>query len=180
MSEIYTFTTLFIEQLNDLYSAEKQLADVMPQIIDVTSSGELREVFEDYQDQVRSHLSYIEKMYNDLRSIASNKVCKAIEGIIEESEDVIRHGGNSAVKDASLIAILQRLQHYKIAVYGTARSYARYMDPDLAVDLHNLQRALNDESIADKRLTKLAEGGMFTTGINEEAAKASRKIKSEV
>lgn len=174
MSVAYSFQELFFEQLNDLYSAEEQIAAILPEIIDVTSSGELREAFSYYLQEVNRHIEYLDKIFADLQVKRYGPKCKAIEGMIEEGQTVMKHGGNSAVKDAALIAILQRLQHYKIAVYGTARTFSRHLNCDKVVDLHNLQRALNEEGEIDKRLTKLAEGGIFTTGINEEALKATK------
>jgi ferritin-like metal-binding protein YciE len=175
MPDKYSFQTLFVEQLNDLLSAEEQIAKFLPHVVDVTSCSELREAFECYLQETFHHLDYIKKIFTNL-NINGNKVkCKAIEGMIEEGKDVMHHGGNSPVKDAALIAIVQRLQHYKIAVYGTARTFARHLNSSKVVDLHNLQRALNEEGEADKKLTRLAEGGMFTTGINEEAVKVTMK-----
>ncbi len=171
----YSFQELFLEQLNDLYSAEEQIAQVLPRIIDVTSSGELRDAFSHYLQEVNHHTDYLKKIFGDLQLSPNGAKCMAIEGMIEEGEAVMQHGGNSAVKDAALIAILQRLQHYKIAVYGTARTFARHLNCNKVVDLHNLQRALNEEGETDKKLTKLAEGGMFSTGINEEALKATMR-----
>jgi ferritin-like metal-binding protein YciE len=169
MSQPYSFHELFIEQINDLYSAEEQVSPVLPRIIAVTSSGSLREEFDIYFQELEQHIEHLKVIFQEISSAPKGSVCKAVEGMLEEVEQVIHHGGNSAVKDAALIAILQRIIHYKIAVYGTARTFARHLNYNKNMDL--LQRALNEEGEADKKLTRLAEGGMFTTGINEEATK---------
>lgn len=168
MEQTFTFQELFLEELNDLYSAEEQIIAALPHMIAVASSGELRDLFGHYEKEVQQHLEHLKQnlMHN-------GRVCGAVKGMLEEAQEIIQHGGNSAVKDAALIAIVQQLQHYKIALYGSARTFARHMNYNKIMDL--LQHAHNDETETDKRLTRLAEGGIFTTGINEEAARASQK-----
>lgn len=169
MPQSYTFRELFHEQLNDLFSAEEQILAILPKLISVTSSGDLRETFNHYLQEINTHTQHLTETLEESKMGPKGFICKAIEGMLEEADNLIHRGGNSAVKDAALIAMMQRLQHYKIAVYGTARTYARHLNENKAMDL--LQRALNEEAEADKKLTKLAEGGIFTTGINEEAIK---------
>lgn len=169
MSEPYSFRELYTELLNDLFSAETQIHPVLPKVISYTSSGELRETFTLYKKEIELHLQHLNEVIEESKPGPKNYLCKAVEGILEEIDNAIPHGGNSAVKDAAFISIIQRLQHYKMAVYGTARTYARHLNESKAMD--SLQRALNEEAEMDKKLTKLAEGGLFTTGINEEAIK---------
>ena len=169
MPQQYSFQELFVEQVNDLFSAEEQILSVLPRLISVISSGDLREALTHYLQEVGQHRDHLTIVLEGQSLVPRGSLCKAIEGMLEEADEVMGHGGNSAVKDAALIAILQRLQHYKIAVYGTARTFARHLNESKAMDF--LQHALNEEGEADKKLTKLAEGGMFTTGINEEAIK---------
>lgn len=169
MNQPYTFQQLFAEQLNDLISAEEQIAAVMPTVIPVTSSGELREAFDLYAKEVQHHIELLHQIFSELRIAPSGEKCTAVQGMIEEEGGIIHHGGNSAVKDAALIAAVQRLQHYKMALYGTARTFARHLEYNKAMGA--LQRSLNEETEMDRKLTRLAEGGIFTTGINEEACR---------
>lgn len=170
MPQEFPFQELFLEQLNDLYSAETQVISFLPQINAVTSSGDLREEFDIY---LRTLLKRVEKLNNSLQEIKASLPtvpCEAIAGMLKEAGQIMHHGGNSAVKDAGLIAITQRIIHFKIAVYGTARTYARHLNLDKIMNF--CQLALNDEIETDKKLSRLAEGGIFTTGINEEACKS--------
>lgn len=169
MPQQYSFQELFVEQVNDLFSAEEQILAVLPRLISAISSGELRETLTHYLQEINQHRNHLTSILEAQSLVPKGLLCKAIEGMLEDADQVIIHGGNSAVKDAAFIAVMQRLQHYKIAVYGTSRTFARHLNESKAMDF--LQQALNEEGEADKKLTKLAEGGLFTTGINEEAIK---------
>ncbi|MBA3957832.1 MAG: DUF892 family protein [Parachlamydiaceae bacterium] len=174
MQQAYTFHQLLNEQINDLYSAEEQIAFAIPKIINVTSSGELRNAFETYALEINHHIENLDSVLKEVKISPKGNLCPAMTGIIEAAEDIIHHGGNSAVKDAALIAVIQRLIHYKIAVYGTTRTFCRHLNYNKSLNL--LQQALNQEGEMDHQLTKLAEGGIFTTGINEEACRAKTLI----
>lgn len=169
MPQTYTFQALLLEQMNDLYAAEELCSEFLPKIIDVTSSGELRETFDDYLKNVSEHITYLNASLQEMKLRLTNAKCPPIAGIVEEAQTVIEHGGNSSTKDAALIAIVQRIQHYKMAVYGTARTFARHLNFNDSMEL--LQRALNEEGEKDRQLTRIAEGGLFSTGINEEACR---------
>lgn len=165
----YTLQELYKEFVNDLFSAETQIAEALPNMIDVSSSGDLREELSHYLIEVKNHIEFLNRVFIELKEEPTGKKSIAIEGILDMAEQVVKHGGNSPVKDAGLIAHVQRLQHHKMATYGTVRTFARHLDYSKSMDL--LQRALNNEGEADRKLTKIAEGGFFTTGINEVATK---------
>lgn len=165
----FSFQTLFIDQLNELYSAEEQITVILPNIIAVSSSMELRDLLDLYLQEVNKHIKSLDACFQEINEHPSGEKCKPIEGMMEETEAVIHRGGNSAIKDAALIAIVQRVIHFKIAVYGTARTFARHLNYR-AMDI--LQRSLNEEGEADRYLTRLAEGGIFSTGINEAACRS--------
>jgi ferritin-like metal-binding protein YciE len=171
MSNLYTFQDLIIEQLNDLYSAETQILTVFPLINDHVASVDLREAFSNYLKNVIKHSIDLAKIFELMRVEIGETTNEAVKGMLEEAEVIMNRGENSSVKDASLISLVQRLMHYKMALYGTARTFTRHMNESQAMNL--LQHALNEEAETDKILTKLAEGGLFTTGINEEACKFS-------
>lgn len=167
MSESYTFQALFLEQLNDIYAAEEHLNPLFPRLLDITSASSLREEFGRYAKLVGQHLQNLQKAFTSLHTAVVGSPCASVPGILQEIEQVMHHGGNSAVKDAALIALMQRIQHLKMAMYGTCRTYARHLNEDDIMDF--CQQALHEEMEADKKLTLLAEGGVFTTGINQEA-----------
>jgi len=169
MESTYTFQQLFAEQLSDVYVAEQQIEKILAPIIEVTSSGKLREAFGIYQLEVTHHLEGLKAIFEELQIPVQQNNTSPVSGILAEVARVMKHRGNSAVKDASLIAVVQCLQHFKMATYGTLRTFARHLSYNKAMDF--LQRALISEHEADRKLTHLAEGGLFTSGINDEALK---------
>lgn len=170
MVQPYTINQLFVEQLSDLYGAEQLISDKLPNMIEVISSGALRDACDLYEQKVVAHREILKQMSIDLKMDNLKFNCPPVAGILQEAEEIIQqHRGNSAVKDAALITIIQRVQHYKMAVYGACRTFAKHLN--LNSEMALLQHALNDEGDADRTLTKLAEGGLFTTGINEEACR---------
>lgn len=174
--ESYTFQNLYVEQINDLHGAESQIATKLPEWLEVTSSEELREEFGLYLQEVKSHIEHLDKILSELKLSAFPVKNQTVEGILSQGEIDAHHGGNSSVKDAALIAMVQRLIHYKMAIYGSARTFARHLDFNRSMDL--LQRCLNEEGEVDRKLTRLAEGGVFTTGINELACKTKAYTQS--
>jgi ferritin-like metal-binding protein YciE len=118
-------------------------------------------------EQTREHLRRLENVFDDLGQSPMGEHCEAMEGLVQEGEKVIMASGDASVKDAALIAAAQRVEHYEMAGYGAVRTYAKELGYTDAENL--LQKTLNEEGEADKLLTKLAEGGLFKTGINQEA-----------
>lgn len=162
----FSFQNLLIEQLNELYSGEQQISILLPKVIQVTSSHELREHIDRYITEVNQHIKELETCFSEFKSSPSGEKSVPIAGMVLETEAVLQRGGNSCVKDAAIIAMIQRIAHFKIAVYGTARTFARHLNSPLR---DTLQIALNEEGTIDHELTHLAEGGIFSTGINEVA-----------
>jgi ferritin-like metal-binding protein YciE len=158
---------VFQHQLDDLMSAEKQLVEALPKMAQAAFHDELRTAFEEHLAETRGHVDRLQEIFGQLGRTASGETCKAMQGLIAEGEEVIRTDGDRAAKDAALIAAAQRVEHYEIAAYGTARSLADALDHSEAKDL--LDQTLDEESNADKLLTKIATGGMFKSGINEKA-----------
>jgi ferritin-like metal-binding protein YciE len=155
---------LFIHELKDLYSAENQLLKALPQMAKAASSDELRQGFEHHLEETKEHVKRIEQIFEDLEGSPSGEKCAAMEGLIHEGEEIIEMNGDAAVKDAALIGAAQRVEHYEIAGYGTARNFAQHLGNDKAAKL--LQQTLDEEGQTDQKLTKLAEGGAH---INEMA-----------
>jgi ferritin-like metal-binding protein YciE len=131
------------------------------------SHDELRQAFEHHLDETRGHVDRLREIFEQLGETPGGETCEAMKGLIEEGEEVVKAQGDAAVKDAALIAAAQRVEHYEIAGYGTVRTFADDLDLGDARDL--LDQTLDEESTADKLLTKLATGGMLKTGLNERA-----------
>ena len=160
---------VFAEQLNDLRSAEEQLVDALPKMAGAASSEELRKAFEEHLAQTRGHLERIEDLLATSGVARTGEVCAGMKGLIEEGSKIVEASGEPMAKDAALIAAAQRVEHYEIAAYGTAATLANNLDLDDAADV--LGQTLDEEETADKLLTKIATGGMFRSGVNEQAAR---------
>ena len=157
------------EQIEDLLSAEHQLVQALPKVAQAASAPELKEAFETHLDQTRGHVERLGKVIGELGMTNSSTTCKAMQGLIAEGDEIVRMPGDPVAKDAALIAAAQRIEHYEIAAYGTARTLAGELDHASAEKL--LGATLDEESAADKLLTKLATGGMFKSGVNQKAAR---------
>ena len=164
--QLQTVQDLFEHEISDLYSAETQLVAALPKLAQAASNDELRQAFEHHLDETREHVRRLEEIRGQIGS-SSSEQCEGMRGLIEEGQEVITASGDVNVKDAALISAAQRVEHYEIAAYGTARTLADELDLDDAKDL--LDQTLDEESNADKLLTKIATGGLFKTGINRQA-----------
>jgi ferritin-like metal-binding protein YciE len=160
---------LFVDQLQDLYSAETQLVEALPKLASAASHAELRDAFEQHLAETREHVQRLETIFGQLGETPGGKTCKGMQGLIKEGDEVLAAQGDPNVIDAALIAAAQRVEHYEIAAYGTAATLAGHLDLGDAADI--LGQTLDEEETADKLLTKIATGGMFRTGINQQAAR---------
>ncbi len=150
-----TLHELLADDLKDLYSAEKQLVKALPKMAKAASSAELKAAFREHLEVTRGQVGRLEKVFKEIGGSPRGKKCKAMEGLIEEGKEIIRQGGDPAVVDAALIGAAQRVEHYEMAGYGCARTYARQLGFAQAARL--LQETLDEEADADKKLTALAE-----------------------
>jgi ferritin-like metal-binding protein YciE len=150
-----SFNDLFVEQLEDLYDAEQRLVKALPKMANAAHSSSLKTAFQEHFRQTEGHVSRLEKVFNMLGTSARSKTCEAMKGLVEEGEEAIKANGDPNVKDAALIAAAQRVEHYEIAGYGTARTFAQRLGRSDAAQL--LQQTLNEEAATDKKLTTLAE-----------------------
>ena len=157
------------EQLEDILSAERQLVEALPKMAKAASSEELREAVEHHLEETRGHVQRAQEALGELGVSSTSTVCEGMKGLIEEGEEIIQATGDSLAKDAALIAAAQRVEHYEIAAYGTARQLADDLDLGGIRDL--MDQTLDEESQADKLLTKIATGGMFKAGLNQQAAR---------
>lgn len=156
---------LLVAQLEDLYDAESQWIETLPQMIDAVYTPELRAALRNHLEESLRQKPRLERIFQLLGVEPQREKCEAMAGLIEESLEVIRARGDREVKDAAMIAAAQRIEHYEIAGYGCARSFAHRLAHDQVVNL--LQETLNEESRADKTLTHIAEAF-----VNQEAARA--------
>ena len=155
------------EQLEDLHSAETQLVVALPKMAQAAHNDQLREAFEHHLEETRGHLNRVKEALSELGVGTPTEVCKAMQGLIAEGEELMDEGGDPMAQDAALIAAAQRVEHYEIAAYGTARQLADDCGYDGIKDL--MDQTLDEESQADKLLNKIATGGMFKAGINQQA-----------
>jgi ferritin-like metal-binding protein YciE len=149
-----TMQDLFIEQLKDLYSAEKQLVQALPKMAKAATTPELIQAITDHLDQTQNHVSRLEQCFEHLNASSRGKRCKGMEGLIEEGKETIEEEGEAVVKDAGLIAAAQRVEHYEISGYGTAKTMASLLGLDDVADL--LEETLGEEEEADKLLSQIA------------------------
>jgi ferritin-like metal-binding protein YciE len=154
---------LFVHELKDLYSAEKQLLKALPKMAKAAASDELRTALENHFNETEEQVARLEQIFNDLE-IANGRVmkCKGMEGLIEEGKQVMEDTEADDVCDAALICAAQKVEHYEIAGYGCARTFAEQLGHQEAASL--LQQTLDEESAANELLTKIA-----MSRVNEEA-----------
>jgi ferritin-like metal-binding protein YciE len=155
------------EQLEDLHSAESQLTVALPKMAQAAHHDELRKAFEHHLEETHDHLKRVKEALGEIGVGSPSEVCKGMQGLIAEGEEMIQMGGDPMASDAALIAAAQRVEHYEIAAYGTARQLADDCGFDGIKDL--MDQTLDEESNADKLLTKIATGGMFKSGVNQQA-----------
>lgn len=150
-----TLQDLYFYELKDLYSAEKQILRALPKVAKHTTSASLRDGIEQHREETRIQMERLEQLFERHGKSSRGSKCKGIEGIIEEGEDWIMEDATPEVRDAGIISMLQRVEHYEIAGYGCARTYAANLG--FQEDESLLNQTLQEESETDKKLTHLAE-----------------------
>jgi ferritin-like metal-binding protein YciE len=158
-----TLRDAFIDELRDVYDAEKQLIKALPKMAKAASSLELKEAFQSHLDETKGQVARLEQVFASLDEKVQGKHCDGIEGILEEGDAVMAEDFETMAMDACLIAAGQRAEHYEMAAYGTLVAWARSLGHAEAAEL--LEETLNEEKLADEKLTALAE-----SSINDEAA----------
>jgi ferritin-like metal-binding protein YciE len=155
MPKLTSLSDLLVHELKDLYHAEKQLVKALPRMARAAHDAELRMGFAEHLQQTKHHVERIEQAMKKLGATPRGRTCKAMQGLLEEGGDTIHEDASPEVKDAALIAAAQRVEHYEIAGYGTARTYAELLELEDVVEL--MQQTLDEEAETDKRLSILAE-----------------------
>lgn len=160
-----------IYELRDLHSAELQLVAALPTVIQHASMPALKDALQHHLKQTRMHVTRLERAFEMLSVSPSIETCEAMEGLLKEGAEILQASGDPRVKDALIVGAAQRIEHYEMAGYGTARAFAKNLSLTNVAEL--LQETLDEESAANDALTVLAEDGWFTSGINTEARRAS-------
>jgi ferritin-like metal-binding protein YciE len=156
--KLETLEDLFVYELQDLYDAENRLTDALPKLVESAASPKLRTAFENHLRETEGHVSRLERIFKQLGHVPERETCDAIKGLISEGEHVMAAKGNNVVRDAALIAAAQRVEHYEIAGYGTARALALTLGLKGIPEI--LTQTLEEEGNADKTLTAIAEGSI--------------------
>ena len=152
--KLETLKDLYIEELKDIYDAEHQILKGLPKMAKAATSDSLREAFEEHEDITQGQVDRLDQIFDRLGMKAKGRKCKAMEGLIEESKELLSAESDEDVLDAGLIAAAQRIEHYEIAVYGTLRTYAEQLNLDEDAEL--LQETLDEEKEADQKLSEIA------------------------
>jgi len=162
---------LYIDELKDLYNAENQLVKALPKLARAAASDELRQGFEEHLEQTKGHVERLEKIFQMLDESPKGKKCKGMEGLIVEGSEVMEEDYEGSLLDAALIGTAQRVEHYEIAGYGTARSFAESLGQTDHVSL--LNETLEEEKETDQKLTELAKQ------VNTEANEGAEQTKED-
>ena len=169
-----------VEEIRDLYNAEKQLLKALPKMAKSASSDELRDAFESHLEETEGQVTRLERVFELLEEKPRGKHCAGMAGIIEEGNDVLQEDMEDAVLDACLIASGQRAEHYEMAAYGTSIAWAEALELGDVAQL--LRETLEEEKAADKKLTALAESGIneaATAGESEEEESEDTETRSK-
>jgi len=163
--EMSNLKDLFVDCLKDLYNAEGQLSKALPKMAKAATHPELKSAFETHLEETKNQIGRLDQIFKHLGENPRGKKCKAMEGLVEEANELLEEDVAPEVLDAGLIGAAQKVEHYEIAGYGTVRTYAKLLGDDVSMKL--LQQTLDEESATDKKLSKLAE-----SSINLEAVEA--------
>jgi ferritin-like metal-binding protein YciE len=146
---------LYIDELKDIFSAEKQLTKALPKMAKAASSPDLRKGFEGHLEQTKGHVQRLEQIFTMLQAKASGKKCMGMEGLVKEGSEIMDEDFEDDVMDAALISAAQRVEHYEIAAYGAVSAYADLLGESKQASL--LRQTLEEEKQTDQKLTDLSK-----------------------
>jgi ferritin-like metal-binding protein YciE len=150
-----TLDELLVDELRDLLDAEKQLVKALPKMAKAASSQELKSAFQEHLEQTKGQVARLEQVFELIGQKARGKPCKAMQGLVAEGQETMQEEGADEILDLALIGAAQRVEHYEMAAYGTARAIAKALGNQEAVQL--LQATLQEEELTDKKLTQVAK-----------------------
>jgi ferritin-like metal-binding protein YciE len=162
--QLSTLNDLFVKELRDMYSAERQLVQTLPKMAKQATAPELADAFQQHLGETEQHVQRLEQAFELLDVGSRGPVCKGMKGIIEEGKELIEEHPEPDVLDAGMIAAAQRVEHYEIAAYGTLREYANVLGHTEIATL--IEQTLEEEKAADQKLTQLAEHGINAMATN--------------
>ncbi len=174
---VNSFVDLLTHELTDLMSAETQIVEHLPKMIKTSKNKKLKDAFRAHLAETKKQVARLKKIFQILGKKYHPHECKGMQGILKEGSEVLMGDMNPDVRDAFIISIAQRVEHYEIAGYGTAKSHAEQLGMDEVADL--LDETLEEESNADKNLSTIAEGTFFSTGVNKLAVKREDRELAE-
>ena len=160
---------LYIHELKDLHSAEKQITKALPKMVKAASNEELADAFREHLEQTEEHVRRLEEILESHDETFRGAKCKGMEGLIKEGSEMIEEDGDDDVRDAGLSSAAQRVEHYEIAGYGCARTYAELLGDNDGAEL--LQQTLDEEKATDRKLTEIA--GSINVEAEDESEKAA-------
>jgi ferritin-like metal-binding protein YciE len=172
MATVDSLRTHLVEELADLLDAEQQLTRALPKLAGSATSKQLKGAFQKHLKETHTHVARIKDAMRELGERPASKTCEGMQGLLEEGESMMNEAPAGALRDAVMITGAQKVEHYEMASYGTARTYAQVLGEAAVARL--LQRTLDEEKAADVKLTQIAEGS-----VNEQAANAWQSQESE-
>jgi ferritin-like metal-binding protein YciE len=167
-----TLRETFLEELADIYDAEKQLVKALPKMAKAAENDQLREGFEEHLEQTEEHVQRLEQVFEHFGEKAKAKKCQAMAGLLEEGQELIKEKAG----DAALICAAQKVEHYEIAAYGSLKSWAEFLEENDSVEL--LEETLDEEKSTDDKLTELAESVITEAENQEENQEEPRRRKA--
>jgi ferritin-like metal-binding protein YciE len=174
MPKTTTMDQLFLDEIRDLYDAEKQLTKALPKMAKAASSDDLRMAFEGHLEETQGHVKRLEEIFEALGEKGAGKKCTAMQGLIKEGDELMEMD-QSALRDAGLIAAAQKVEHYEISGYGSARTHAQLIGNSEAVSL--LDETLSEEKEADRKLNDLAENTINSEALEVSGTEATMKVR---
>ncbi|HEX4750538.1 MAG TPA: ferritin-like domain-containing protein [Bryobacteraceae bacterium] len=165
-TEFNSLNDLFVNQIEDLYDAENRLTQALPKMAEAANSSQLKQAFQSHLTETQGHVRRLEQIFREINVEPKRDTCQAMKGLIAEGEEMIKASGDPDVKDAALIAAAQRVEHYEMSGYGSARAFARRLGLTQAATL--LQQTLEEEKAADEKLNIIAE-----SSVNQKATTAA-------
>ena len=166
---LFSLEDLFVSELRDLYSVEKQIANALPRLVKAVSSSDLRDGLHEHLEQTREQITRLERILERFGRPSEDEQCKGMKGLLEEVEELMSQRGENVVIDAGLIAAIQKVEHYEIAAYGTVRAFADRLGQQEAAAL--LEETLEEEKEADRIFSEIA-----MAIVNEEAAAVTNSV----
>ena len=167
-----TLEDLFVDELKDVYDAERRITKALPKMIKAASSEELSSAFEEHLQQTEEHIARLDRIFESMDKAAGRKTCQAMVGLLEEGQALMEEDASDSVMDAALIAAAQKVEHYEIATYGCLRDWAQLLGNDEVARM--LQQTLDEEGETDKKLTEIAQS------LNMEAAQGMDEDEDEM